>query len=87
MAQVSLLIQDGSVIVNAHQNIKVPFDLLLLSIELFYYWRLQRMVAPARLTKLLSAMYLDGVSYFVATFSIKLGAAFVVRLQSHLKRI
>ena len=37
------------------------------------------MVAPVRPTKLITTMYLDGVWYFMATLSVKLGAAFLVR--------
>lgn len=57
---------------------QVPFDLFLVGVELFYYWRLQRSIAPAEPTRLLKAMYLDGVWYFLATFTIKLMAASLI---------
>jgi len=58
----------------------MPFDFLLLAIELYYYWRLHRLISPAQPTKLLRAMYVDGLWYFVATIAVKLTTGLIVRI-------
>ena len=46
--------------------------------QLYYYWRLHRVIAPAQPTRLLAAMHVDGVIYFFATITVKLSAALIV---------
>ncbi|KIM31600.1 hypothetical protein M408DRAFT_327095 [Serendipita vermifera MAFF 305830] len=57
---------------------QIPFELLLLAMQLVHYWRLSRMIAPARPTPLLTALYTDGVVYFIATITVRLWAGLVV---------
>ena len=46
--------------------------------QLVHYWRLSRSITPIRPTPLLTALYTDGVLYFIATITVRLWAGFTV---------
>lgn len=50
--------------------------------QLHHYWRVSGSIEPVRVSPLLTALYTDGVYYFVATVAIRIWAGMVVRYLS-----
>ncbi|KIM24561.1 hypothetical protein M408DRAFT_27028 [Serendipita vermifera MAFF 305830] len=51
---------------------QIPLEVILLAMLLLHYWRISRVLAPAKPTPLLLTLYIDGALYFAAIVSLHL---------------
>ena len=63
-------------------TLQIPFEILLLGMQLNHYWGMSRAIEPVQLTPLLATLYTDGVIYFVATITVRVWGGCAVRLSA-----